>query len=206
MAGGYHPAPSRDDLERIAAAVREHGSTRKAAVALGMKKSTVALWNMKANIAASQPTTPKRSIAAPSGWCDLTRDGGWQRRCYQDSEHVEIRHRRNGTEHEFARYEFDPDVIYPTDWDGPVFDEIDVRRAVYDGCKRFVLTGVQDKTPAVGPALNAMLAYAQWFGAEIVGGQVTYNRDWYGAISAAPVDRVTRSRQACATTPLRSTA
>lgn len=116
--------------------------------------------------------------------CDFTKMG-WRRDRPVDttSDLVDRDGNITGT-----KYTLDPGIIYPADWTGPFLrDKPKVKATTDDGVKRFLLTAIQDHTPAHGPFLVNLRALSLHLGAEVSIGQFTYARRWYEAIFGSGV-------------------
>ena len=173
---------SRDRREKVVTTFERLKDMDRTAEALGMTRDNVRKHLKGAGVAYKEdPEEPE--IVTPTSWCDLTREGTWQRVVYTDTRNTVTRRRRDGSSYRSEEFLFDPGIVYPVGWKGPLLAKIRAPRRVYDNVRRAIVFGVQDRSPACGPAMNSMMGLAQTLGiTDIYAARCTYARKWYEAL------------------------
>jgi hypothetical protein len=138
--------------------------------------NTYRRWLMMARDAAPEVTPPPSIPDVERNLCDYTQLHGWWRDRPRDKAELVY---RDG-ELVGSRNVIDPGMIYPPGWDGPLFrDKPKTKAQAPDGVQRFLLTSIQDQTPAIGPFMVNLRALAIHLNADMKIGQFTYAKNWH---------------------------
>lgn len=216
--------PLVEDVPAVQELLEQGLSRRRIAETLSLSEDRVKRIKQLLDEAASVTARDKDEVASSSEGNDLKEriataeltvpysnwiGQGWVRECADPQEVYET---DEDGEQLLAGVKLDPGVLWPEEWDGAkTLDEIWISPSVpapRSSLKAgYLLTGMQDKTPAHGPLLINMVAFAQARGYEYIeAGVFTYGKglfasgrkkdlvqvaDW----SSLLTDIVTRSRR-----------